>query len=133
MHGLMTRLLRAIAFVVVVGFSPWAGARPLPAAPPLPPPPPPGYHGERGDAPREVPPGKWGNLSPSEREAIRRLSQEQREELSRREAGRPGAPGTARLTVEERRRLRELIREEHQRREEDRERRARSGGGGRRP
>jgi len=105
----------------------------LPPPPPLPPPaygPPssagaaegqrePGAEGRRGN---------WRNLSPEQREAIRRLSQEERQALANRNRSRNGeapAPG-GRLSVEERRQLRAQIREEH-------ERRGLRGGGAKRP
>ena len=81
----------------------------------------------------EVPPdpsrgGGWRNLSPEQREAIRRLSREEREALSNRGAGRRGGapPPGMRLSPQERRQLRDQIREEH-------ERRGAGGGWGRRP
>jgi hypothetical protein len=116
---------------LVAGLVPLAGARPLPAAPALPPPPP-GFAADREEASREGPGGRLGGLPPAEREAIRRLSQEQRDELARREGARRGQAPGSRLTPEERRRLRELIREEHERREE-RERHSGRTGSGRRP
>lgn len=67
---------------------------------------------------RDFPRGNWRNLSPAQREAIRRLSQEERQALGTRPPGRPGAnapPGT-RLSPRERRQLRDQIREEHERR-----------------
>jgi len=72
----------------------------------------------RGAPPRDVPRGNWRNLSPEQRDAIRRLSQEEREALANHPPGRPGAgpPPGARLSPQERRQLREQIREEHERR-----------------
>ncbi len=82
-----------------------AAAQPgLPSPPPLPAP--------GAEAPRE--PGRnWRNLSPEQREAIRRLSRERRDAQAARSGG-AGAPG--RLSPEERRQLRAQIREEHERR-----------------
>ncbi len=94
---------------------------------PLPPPPPPAYippspPAGAAEAPRDRFPeggrGNWRNLSPEQRDAIRRLSQEERQALINRNRGRNGeapAPG-GRLSAEERRQLREQIREEHERR-----------------
>jgi len=72
----------------------------------------------RGDLQRDVPRNGWRSLSPAQREAIRRLSQEEREALINRGGGRLGgaAPPGARLSPQERRQLREQIREEHERR-----------------
>lgn len=71
-----------------------------------------------GEAPRDFPRSGWRGLSPAQREAIRRLSQEEREALINRGRGRLGgaAPSGARLSPQERRHLREQIREEHERR-----------------
>ena len=76
------------------------------------------------DARREY----WRNLSPEQRDSIRRLSQEQRQALLDRPTGRAGEPPlpAARLSREERRQLRAQIREEH-------ERRGPRAGGSRRP
>jgi len=71
----------------------------------------------RGDPQRDSARGNSRSLSPAQREAIRRLSQEQREALAGRPPGRPEggpAPGM-RLSPQERRQLREQIREEHER------------------
>jgi hypothetical protein len=74
------------------------------------------------EAPREIPregrQGYWRNLTPAQRDAIRRLSQEQRDALGRRPGLRPGAgvPPGSRLSAEERRQLRDQIREDHERR-----------------
>lgn len=95
----------------------------LPPPPPLPPPP---YGAQAqpgaGQGPRdpyaEGRRGNWRNLSPEQREAIRRLSQEERQALANRNRNRNDeapAPG-GRLSIEERRQLREQIREEHERR-----------------
>jgi len=67
---------------------------------------------------RDFPRGYWRNLSPDQREAIRRLSQEEREALANRSAARQGGalPPGARLSPKERRQLRDQIREEHERR-----------------
>jgi hypothetical protein len=111
---------------------------------PPPPPPPPAYaapgsvdmprdaRDSRDDASREAYPevrrGNWRNLSPEQRDAIRRLSQEERQALIHRAPNRPGeAPvPAARLSREERLQLRAQIREEH-------ERRGPRAGGGKRP
>jgi len=72
----------------------------------------------QGLPPQDLGRGGWRNLSPEQREAIRRLSREEREALMNHAAGRQGAapaPGT-RLSPQERRQLREQIREEHERR-----------------
>lgn len=124
--------LRALIYTVILGLAPLAAARPLPAAPRLPPPP--GYLADRAEGGRDAAQGRWADLPPAEREAIRRLSQEQREALARRRDGaRQGQPPGERLTPEERRRLRELIREEHERSQEHERHSGRMGGGGRRP
>ena len=60
--------------------------------------------------------GNWRNLSPAQRDAIRRLSQEQRAALANRRGGAGGVPPAQRLSPEERRQLRDQIREEHERR-----------------
>jgi len=72
----------------------------------------------RGDPQRDFPRGTWRNLSPAQREAIRRLSQEERDALATRPPGRqgPGSLPGMRLSPQERRQLREQIREEHERR-----------------
>ena len=83
-------------------------------------------HALRDGPPREPPRSNWRNLSPAQRDAIRRLSQEEREALIHRGRGRQGGavgPGS-RLSPQERRHLRDQIREEHERR---------GGGWGRRP
>jgi len=87
----------------------WASARA-----PLPPPPP----------PPEFERGPWRNLAPEQRDAIRRLSQEQRQALERGASAGPSAAPFAgsRLSPEERHRLREQIRQDHERRQ------ARAGG-----
>jgi len=90
---------------------------------PPPPPPPPAYIAPgAADAPRygyaDNRRGNWRNLSPEQRDAIRRLSQEERQAMAGR-ARNPngeGAPQGGRLSIEERRQLREQIREEHERR-----------------
>lgn len=85
-----------------------------PSSPEAPPP-----QGEpQGQFPREAQRGDWRNLSPAQREAIRRLSQEEREALVGRPYRRQGAGPLAgtRLSPEERRQLRQQIREEHERR-----------------
>ncbi len=100
---------------------------------PLPPVPPPPMQGAtplapageeapeapRADSPqRDFPRSGWRNLSPAQREAIRRLSREEREALLKRGGPRQGggAPPGMRLSPQERRQLREQIREEHERR-----------------
>jgi len=90
---------------------------------PPPPPPPPAYVAPgNGEAPRDGYPdsrrGNWRNLSPEQRDAIRRLSQEERQAMAGRARGPngEGAPQGGRLSIEERRQLREQIREEHERR-----------------
>ena len=72
--------------------------------------------GLRGEAQSGTGQGGWRNLTPEQREAIRRLSREQREALINRTDPRRGAapsPG-ARLSPQERRQLREQIREAHE-------------------
>ncbi|HXY21605.1 MAG TPA: hypothetical protein VEI29_02900 [Burkholderiaceae bacterium] len=73
-------------------------------------------HGELPQ--RDFPRSGWRNLSPAQREAIRRLSREERETLLKRGGPRQGGapPPGARLSPQERRQLREQIREEHERR-----------------
>jgi hypothetical protein len=94
----------------------------LPPPPALPPPPPAGLRQpvdreERG-VQADVQQRNWRNLTPAQREAIRRLSQEQREALANRPAaGADRLPG-ARMSPAERRQLREQIRAEHERRRE---------------
>lgn len=110
-----------------------AAADALPPPPPLPPPLAPGY------VPRDAVPEPRGgytetrrgaarNLTPEQRDAIRRLSQEERQALANRRTARTGEPPQpgARLSAEERRQLRDQIREEH-------ERRGPRSGGGKRP
>jgi len=77
-----------------------------------------GGHALRDESAHDFPRGGWRNLSPEQREAIRRLSREQREALLNRAGGRRGgtAPPGVRLSPQERRQLREQIREEHERR-----------------
>lgn len=73
----------------------------------------------RGEGPqRDFPRSGWRNLSPAQREAIRRLSREEREALLQRGGTRQGGapPPGMRLSPQERRQLREQIREEHERR-----------------
>jgi hypothetical protein len=69
------------------------------------------------DAQQEARRGYWRSLSPAQREAIRRLSQEQRQALANRPGPRQGGvvPPGGRLTPEERRQLRAQIREDHER------------------
>jgi len=101
-------LLAGLCLAPVAGVWAWEG---LPPPPPLPPPPMPAGPGAARD-----PHGNWRTLSPEQRDAIRRLSQEQREALIK---GRPGVAGAGpapRLSPEERRQLRAQIREEHERR-----------------
>ncbi len=109
-------VLRAIvAALLAAGLVATASARPPLAPPPTPSPAP-----EVGPPnPNENPSrGSWRSLSPGQREAIRRLSREQRGAMDRAPGGRPGGAGApgARLTPSERRELRALIREEHERR-----------------
>jgi len=101
-------------------FAPAWADPPTPLPPPILPPPP----AESGPSGARQP---WRNLSPQQRDAIRRLSQEQRWALINRAQanGAPPAPAT-RLSPQERRQLREQIRQEH-------EGRRRGGGFQRRP
>ena len=108
--------------------SPGWGQTPLPLPPPAPPVQgaaplaPPGEEATeplRGESPqRDFPRSGWRNLSPAQREAIRRLSREEREALLKRGGPRQGgaAPPGMRLSPQERRQLRDQIREEHERR-----------------
>ncbi len=120
---------RVLAVLALLGFlqfglSALARASPVPMLPPPPPPlPPPGFAPPNAGPLGAVPPrGYWRYLSPAEREAIRRLSQEQRQALVNPLAPRappllPGVPPPGgRLSPEERRQLRDQIREEHERR-----------------
>jgi len=68
------------------------------------------------DSPQDNGRGRWRNLTRAQRDAIRRLSQEERDALARGTNPRQGgaAPG-ARLSPEERQQLRDQIREEHER------------------
>jgi hypothetical protein len=83
----------------------------------LPPPPPMDFPGPP-PLPRDAERGGWRNLSPAQRDAIRRLSQEERDALAAGSNARPGGPlpPGARLSAQERRQLREQIRQEHERR-----------------
>jgi len=107
----------AVVFGALGSFA-W-GRSPVPQAPPAAAVngPPPEQPGTAPDGLREFPRGYWRNLSPEQREAIRRLSQEEREALAKRNGANRGVavPG-GRLSPKERRQLREQIREEHERR-----------------
>ncbi len=106
-----------------------AAAQALPPPPPLPPayvaPGSPQYSRDGNPDNRR---GTWRNLPPEQREAIRRLSEQERQALASRGTNRSGeaAPPGGRLSLEERRQLRAQIREEH-------ERRGPRSGGGKRP
>jgi len=103
----MRRLLAVLCMGLVASAFGRPALPPAPAQPPAPAADLPG--GERGN---------WRNLSPAQRDAIRRLSREQREALINRRQGRQGdaAAPAGRLTPEERRQLRAQIREDHERR-----------------
>jgi hypothetical protein len=107
--------LRLLSGLVCLGMPLLVLARPSLPPPPPPPPPPAGAQDGRPEGAL----GNPRNLSPEQRDAIRRLSQEEREAMANRQAqrqqGRPGANGP-RLSPEERRHLRQQIREEHERR-----------------
>ncbi len=104
----MKRKLRHCLLAALCGGWLASAAAQLPPPPPLPPAP-----GGAHDLGR----GNWRNLPPAQREAIRRLSREEREALANRLAARPGGGGApGRLSPEERRQLRAQIREEHERR-----------------
>jgi hypothetical protein len=131
----MMKRRRSLSILAVLygGLLASAWGRPgLPPPPPLPPPAPAIAAPGAGDVPREGYAegrrGNWRNLSPEQRDAIRRLSQEERQALINRAQNRageaPAPPG--RLSREERRQLRAQIREEH-------ERRGLRPGGGKRP
>jgi hypothetical protein len=101
----------------------------LPPPPPLPPPSPaylsPGSAESLRDGYLDSPRASWRNISPEQRDAIRRLSEEERQALVSRGGNRNGEavqPG-GRLSIDERRQLREQIRAEHEHRG------PRSGGG----
>jgi hypothetical protein len=127
----MMKRLRPLSLLVALCGGLLATAWGRPALPP--PPPPPGAAVAApgaGDAPGtgDTRRGPWRNLSPEQRDAIRRLSQEERQALINRAQNRSGEsplPGT-RMSREERRQLRAQIREEH-------ERRSLRPGGGKRP
>lgn len=95
----------------------------VPAAPPAAAPAaPPGGAAPRAQTPPAEARGNWRNLTPAQREAMRQQLREQHEALAGRPGARPapGAPGTpappgGRMSPQERRELRAVIREEHER------------------
>jgi hypothetical protein len=123
----MMKHLRPIGLLAVLYGGLVASAWSDPALPP-PPPPPPAAPAAAPGAGADAPRGTWRNLSPEQRDAIRRLSQEERQALINRAQNRGGDPPApaGRLSREERRQLRAQIREEH-------ERRGLRPGGGKRP
>lgn len=122
------RIARARALALLLALAGLSGAGR--ASPPVGPPPAlpdaTGAPGVESGGERDARRGPWRDLSPEQREAIRRLSQEQREALATRRWRQRTAPPFARLSPEERRQLREQIREY-------RERRGGRFGGGARP